>query len=259
MGRKAKPQAAGLARDLLAVALGAAAMTISGCTVPAMLAPASSTHANTPTANLASGTAARASTEAPATKMPDGVPLGQPADMCTYWDKDLQMVADPCRHGEKMPCLVGRLIILDKANKPVCCDGTMIVTLYNDQPTQGGEPVVLERMDISTDNLRKMISKDALRMWGYTLALPTETCPLGPSKIHVSVEFKPAGGNPLYANSGSFKLKSIASNYSSRQEVPAAANTPPSQPQQAVQAQYQGGQPQQQPVMPQLQFQPGAR
>jgi hypothetical protein len=66
-------------------------------------------------------------------------------------------------------------------------------------------------------------------MWGYTVAIPINTCPPGSlAKIHINVEFQPVGGNPLFASSGTIKMKSPEEKYTSstRQEF----GQPSSQP-----------------------------
>jgi hypothetical protein len=235
---------------LIGLALGAATTTWSGCAVPGNLMPSGFTHSSPTTENKST----KNNTPPPAvavepTPMPPGAPVGQPVDMATYWDKDIQMVLDPVRHGERSPCLIGRLIMVDCHNNAICSDGTVTISLYNDLPAQGTEPVLLEQMQIDSDTLRKMIFKDrGLQLWGYTLGLPIATCPPGSlTKIHITVEFKPANGNPLYADTGSFKMK--------RPEVTCSHQTMmPSGPQGELRP-METSQAQQQPALPQLQFQ----
>src|SRR5205085_797797 len=107
-------------------------------------------------------------------------------EICTYWDKNLTTAPDPVNGFRQTPCLVGRMILFGQKNTPVCCEGSLTVKLWDERPMQGGSPIHLETWNINAENLRKMIFVDALGMWGYTLALPTET--VTPNLSHARLE-----------------------------------------------------------------------
>jgi hypothetical protein len=254
---------AGVHKGLIALALGAATINCMGCALPGNLSLTGAASVNTATngtqqpgpiqtvsaVDVAPVKDSRADThmKEAATKFPAAAPLGKPTALCTYWDRDLQSAPDPTHHGERVPCLVGRMVML-QGEKDVCCDGKLRVILFDDLPADGGAPVKLEQWDINANNLRKMLTKDpALRMWGYTLAMPTATCENRTGKIHIDVEFTPVGGETQYASSGSFKLKSIASSFHQGVVTPASNH-----PAQATQAAAQPPEPQ---LMPQIQYQ----
>jgi hypothetical protein len=264
---------AGVHRGLIALTLGAATINCAGCTLPGNLSLTGAASVNSASTGApAAPTAAAGSTQQsgaiqtvsavevvpvkdphakePLAKFPAAAPLGKPAELYTYWDKELQFAPDPFHNGERVPCVVGRLIMLDGQvkEKAVCCDGKLRVTLYDDEPAGGGPAVKLEQWDINPNNLRKMVCKDQLHMWGYTLALPTATCEHRSTKIHLDVAFTPDGGDTQYSTSGIFKLKSIASTYH-QGTVPTANNHP-------AQAAQAAGLPQEPQPMPQMQSQP---
>jgi hypothetical protein len=259
---------AGVGRRVVALTLGAATVSCTGCsamagnltgttsaffsttsTPPSAAANNQQTGAIQTVANVEVTPVRDLHTNEPIAKFPAGVPIGRPAELCTYWDRDLQIGPDPLHNGERMPCLVGRLILLDgkTKEKDICCEGKLRVTLYDDQPPGGGPAVKLEQWDINENNLRKMITKDSLRMWGYTLVMPTATCDNRTTKIHLHVEFMPEGGDPLYSDSGTFKLKSVSSSVHSGQV--SAANFHQGQTIQANQAAAQATEPH---VLPQI-------
>jgi hypothetical protein len=172
--------------------------------------------------------------------LPNGAPLGHAVDATTYWGRDLQMAPDPTHGGQRTPCLVGRLVLLGSDGKPTCMEGKVTVKLYDERPAQGGPPQMVEYWQIDNENLNKMVFKDhELKLWGYTLALPT-AC--GPNITHarLDITFEPKHGNVLNVTSGGFRIDSaVIASYRDRMSPPIPITTPgQTQPGATQQAQY---------------------
>jgi hypothetical protein len=131
--------------------------------------------------------------------------VGRPTEAHVYWMNTIQMVPDPTRDGMPGPGLVGRMFLFSSDGKPITCDGTVMVKLYNEQPADGSIGHEIERWIIDKANLAKMIEKDIVG-YGYTMYLPTDTCNSRVTKVHMNVTFTPEKGNPLYSISESMRL-----------------------------------------------------
>jgi hypothetical protein len=133
-------------------------------------------------------------------------PVGMPVESHVYWQNTVQMVPDPTRDGMPGPGLVGRLFLFAPDGRPVTCDGTLTVKLFDEQPADGTPPREIERWVIDKTNLNKMIQKDIVG-YGYTMFLPTSTCTPRVTKVHMNVTFTPDKGNPLYSPSSTIGLR----------------------------------------------------
>jgi hypothetical protein len=135
-------------------------------------------------------------------------PLSQPCVICTFWDKNLQVVkvaSDPTSDGVMAPFLTGRLVLFGSNEKPVCCNGTAKIALYDTRPEKGGPWVKLESWTIDREMLQNALNKDAAGFWGYTLSLPMPAATT-PSSTRAVVEFTTDSGETLFATSSSMQL-----------------------------------------------------
>src|SRR5579862_1041712 len=111
-------------QGLIGAALGAATLSCTGCSLPSVAGgnPALPSPVARNAAPATDGGHVVQASHVPVeiVQFPKGTPIGQPRECCSYWDKELQMASDPTRHGDRVPCLVGRLILMDAENKPVC-------------------------------------------------------------------------------------------------------------------------------------------
>jgi hypothetical protein len=109
------------------------------------------------------------------------------------------MVRDALHGGEPIPGLVGRVMLIGENQDMLCCEGSLIVRLYNGYKSEDGSPQLIEQWNFDKDSFKKLANRD-LFGWGYTLFLPTERCHPGVTMVHFTVEFHPENSIiPLYS------------------------------------------------------------
>jgi hypothetical protein len=132
--------------------------------------------------------------------------------MITHWEPEMRMEPDPRKPDNLLPDnlsprLVGRVIFFDGRNRDISCEGTLIITLFDERPEQGQNPLSREQWYIDKVNLKKTFQKDAMQLNGYTLRLPVATDVRQLKRIRLDLEFRPETGDAITTTSGPFDLK----------------------------------------------------
>src|SRR5262245_38479506 len=89
----------------------------------------------------------------------------QACQIAAKWEPNVLFLPDPSRDGARNPGIAGRVYLFGvEAGTPLVGNGCLAVDLYDD--TQPGGPVLVERWNIDSDTLRRLLTRDFLG-WGY--------------------------------------------------------------------------------------------
>jgi hypothetical protein len=181
------------------------------------------------TAVLASGCKMLDVNEDPKPKAPQP-PMGKAVGVQAYWQSQIFMVPDPVHNGEPTPGLVGRVMLFGENQDMLCCEGTVTVRLYDDNPADGGPPREIERWNIDKDSFKKLANRD-LFGWGYTLFLPTDRCNPSVTKVHLAVQFTPENSNiPVYSAQSPVRLSYNDNGFGAGNTMTGSYRPPQTQP-----------------------------
>ena len=133
-------------------------------------------------------------------------PWGQPANIVSLWDKDVQSSLDPPADWPGPQFLLyGRMLLFSSESKAVCTEGEVTIKLFDEDQKAEAESVPVEQWYFTNAELQTLAAKDELG-WGYTLKLPTK-CTNGIRKARIELAFQPSSGPELFASSGTLWLK----------------------------------------------------
>jgi hypothetical protein len=101
-------------------------------------------------------------------------PLAKPQEVVAIWQEGVDVQLDPNNGGVPVPGFSGRVIFHQlqsgKAGRSVAVNGTLLVSFFEDKPSQGpAQP--METWTILPEHLPMLMRQD-LSGWGYALWLP---------------------------------------------------------------------------------------
>lgn len=135
-------------------------------------------------------------------------PTGPVCQVVATWNTQVTFTPDPTHGGTPTPGLAGRLYLFGpNIDFPLAGDGSMVVDLYEDGPTEGKEPRLMEEWRVDPATLARLLRRDAIG-WGYTIFLPWGTYRPDVDKVHLKVRYDPHQGSPLYAEGAPLTLNS---------------------------------------------------
>jgi hypothetical protein len=127
-------------------------------------------------------------------------PPGNPAQIVTTWQKNIAYAPDPTKGGKPTPGFAGRLYLLGpNLADPMTAEAALTVDLIDE--SQSGEGALVERWEIDAATLQRLLAKDGLIGWGYSLFLPSGRYKPEMSKVRLRTCLKPAKGAPLFTES----------------------------------------------------------
>jgi hypothetical protein len=127
-----------------------------------------------------------------------------PARIEAAWLKHVEQITDT-QNGAPTPAVTGVLYLFanNARGKPMIGSGKVVIDLYDDGATPGGQPKHREEMIFPSEVLATQKTVNQVGV-GYTLAIP---CPPDAKNVHLTVRFEPEGGGaPLMCSSATFAL-----------------------------------------------------
>lgn len=130
-----------------------------------------------------------------------------PAQVEAVWNKQVAYSPDPTRGGVPSPGLAGRVYVLTATDMPIPTEGALVVDLFEDTPQPGGGFASrhLEQWTFDCDTLQKLRKKDGIGE-GYSVFLPWGSYRPDIGQVHLTAQFTPTGGGPLYSSSSPLTL-----------------------------------------------------
>src|SRR5581483_2732937 len=129
----------------------------------------------------------------------DGPPPPSPdcRQVVTTWSHKVQYAPDTVHNGAPMPGFVGRMYLFgEQVDFPQVGDGGLTVELYDDTAAQSGGTRI-EVWNIDKVTLKRLLKKDTFG-WGYTLFLPWSTYRPDLTRVHLTVQYAPDKGTPIF-------------------------------------------------------------
>ena len=129
------------------------------------------------------------------------LPGTKPPPVCQVqatWQNSVLFTPDPVNNGKMSPGIAGRVYLFGEELKDTLVgDGSLVVELCD--PSPAGE--CLERWQIDPVTLKRLVKRDNLFGWGYTVYLPWTK--LDPdvtklNKVRMRVRYEPCQGTPLF-------------------------------------------------------------
>jgi hypothetical protein len=133
---------------------------------------------------------------------------GTVAQIMAIWQPTVCITLDPIHNGASEPCLAGRLYLFGPDDKARTAEGTVLVSLYNDDVhSPDGQPYLASYWQLDSDKLNKAAFRKDMVGWGYTLILPLAKYDPNANHVHLTVQYQPKKGIPVFTASGPMVLQ----------------------------------------------------
>jgi hypothetical protein len=156
---------------------------------------------------------------------PEQPPVAAVHQVQSLWQGRIVTTADVVHQGAQLPGLAGRVYLLgpDLANG-VKGKGKLAVDLYEtDRTGPDGQPRLAEHYEFPDDVLNRLLRKDTMIGWGYTVFLPWPEYRAEIKHVRLKISFTPENGSPLFAQPTQLSLRNDEGPILVERTVPASS------------------------------------
>jgi hypothetical protein len=141
--------------------------------------------------------------------IPEQPPVRPVCQVQSLWHGQIATAPDTAHQGAQLPGLVGRVYLLDQdLATGLKGKGKLVVDLYDsEQKGADGQPRLLEHYEFPEDVLNRLLRKDTVIGWGYTIFLPWPEYRPEIKRPQIKMCFVPQNGTSLFAQPTQLALR----------------------------------------------------
>ena len=132
--------------------------------------------------------------------VPEQAPTGPVAQVQSLWQGRIVNTRDPVHQGAPLPGVAGRVYLFGQDfGTGLKAKGKLLVDLCESDPRgPDGQPRLLEHYEFPDEVLQRLLRKDSIIGWGYTVFLPWPEYNPEIKHVQLKVCFAPEQGTSMY-------------------------------------------------------------